>query len=153
LVLPFFPTFEIKINIMKKVILTSVIMLLVFGFSFAQTSSYKVVFDMTSHDTTDHKIVLRWLNEELTTHPEAEMEVVFYGKSLDMLVKDRSIVADQIKKLSSNKNISFKVCEVAMKNNKITRDMLLPEIQTVPDGIYEIVTKQGAGWGYIKVSH
>ena len=30
---------------------------------------------------------------------------------------------------------------------------LLPGVQTVPDGIYEIVSKQQEHWGYIKVMH
>ena len=40
-----------------------------------------------------------------------------------------------------------------MKRNNITAAQLIPGIQIVPDGIYEIVTKQHEGWGYIKVAH
>ncbi len=114
---------------------------------------YNVVFDMTSKDTVDHKMVLRWVNEVLTANPNANVEVVFYAKSLDMVTKDKTTVADGIKKLSDKKNVAFKVCEVAMKNNNVTHDQLLAGIQTVPDGIYEIISKQQDGWGYIKVSH
>jgi len=39
-----------------------------------------------------------------------------------------------------------------MKNNNITADQLLPGIHVVPDGIYEIISKQRAGWGYIKAA-
>ena len=42
---------------------------------------------------------------------------------------------------------------MAMKNQQVDKSQLLPNVQVVPDGIGEIVAKQGAGWGYIKVGH
>ena len=75
-----------------------------------------------------------------------------YAKGLEMVVKDKSAVAEEITRLSANKNISFKVCAVAMRNNNITRDQLLAGIEVVPDGIYEIISRQKDGWGYIKAA-
>jgi intracellular sulfur oxidation DsrE/DsrF family protein len=40
-----------------------------------------------------------------------------------------------------------------MKNQHVDKSQLLANVQTVPDGIGEIVAKQHAGWGYIKVGH
>lgn len=119
----------------------------------SQTSDYKVVFDLTNKDTDDHKMVIKWLNEVIKSDPNAQLEVVLYGKSLDMIVKDRSTVANDISELSKNPNISFKVCAIAMKNNNIQKDQLIDGVQTVPDGIYEVISKQKQGWGYIKVTH
>ena len=116
-------------------------------------SNYKVVFDVTSHDTVDHKLAVRWMNEVLNADPTAKVEAVFFGKSLDMLVKNKSVVEDGIAKLVANKNASFKVCKIAMKANNVDVSQLLPGIETVPDGIFEITSKQQQGWGYIKVSH
>jgi intracellular sulfur oxidation DsrE/DsrF family protein len=118
----------------------------------AQRTDYKVVFDLTSRDTVDQKSIIRWLKEISEANPEAKMEVVMYAKGLEMVVKDKSYVADEIGKLSANKNIAFKVCAVAMKNNSVTADQLLPGIVIVPDGIYEIIKKQREGWGYIKAA-
>ena len=39
-----------------------------------------------------------------------------------------------------------------MKNHNINESELLPGVEIVPDGIYEIITKQKEGWGYIKAS-
>jgi intracellular sulfur oxidation DsrE/DsrF family protein len=50
------------------------------------------------------------------------------------------------------KDVSFKVCALAMKRNKIDKSQLLPGVQVVPDGIYEIISKQRDNWGYIKVA-
>lgn len=118
----------------------------------AQRSDYKVVFDLTSRDSIDQKNVVRWLKEISNANPEAKMEVVMYSKGLEMVVKDKSCVAEEISRLSANKNISFKVCEIAMTNNKISRDQLLTGIEIVPDGIYEIISRQKEGWGYIKAA-
>jgi intracellular sulfur oxidation DsrE/DsrF family protein len=85
--------------------------------------------------------------------PDAQLEVVLYGQSLDMIVKDKSVVANELKELTGNKNVSVKVCAAAMKRHNIDKSQLLPGIAIVPDGIYEIITKQNEGWGYIKAPH
>ena len=137
---------------MKKLIFILSLFLLYSSFLVAQPN-YKVVFDLTSKDTNDHKMAIRWVNEVLKAEPTAQVEVVFFGQSLDMITKNKSVVADAITKLSANKNASFKVCRVAMKAHNIEMDQLVAGVQTVPDGIYEIISKQHQGWGYIKVSH
>ena len=127
-------------------------MLLMASFAMAQPN-YKVVFDVTSQDTTDHKLAIRWANEVLKAEPTAQVEIVLYGKSLAMINKERSVVADALTQLAANKNASIKVCRVAMKANNVEESQLVPGVQTVADGIYEIISRQRQGWGYIKVSH
>ena len=119
----------------------------------AAQPNYKVVFDVTSQDTLDHKLAIRWANEVLKAEPTAQVEIVLFGKSLAMITQQRSVVADAITNLTANKNASVKVCQVAMKANNVDVSQLVPGVQTVPDGIYEIISKQRQGWGYIKVSH
>lgn len=119
----------------------------------AQTVPYNVVFDLTSKDTNDHKAVIRWINGILQEKPDAKLEVVLYGQSLDMIRKDRSVVAPEIERLTQNKNVAVKVCAVAMKHHNIDASQLVSGVGIVPDGIYEIITKQKEGWGYIKAAH
>jgi intracellular sulfur oxidation DsrE/DsrF family protein len=118
----------------------------------AQAKPYNVVFDITSKDTIDHKMVLKWLDEIVKADAKAKLEVVFYAQSLDMVTRGKSVVAKEVEDLAKNNNITFKVCEVAMKKNNIDKTQLLAGVQTVPDGIYEIVQKQGEGYGYIKAT-
>ncbi|MDO6429779.1 DsrE family protein [Flavitalea sp. BT771] len=118
----------------------------------AQRSDYKVVFDLTSRDTVDQKNLVRWLTEISNANPNAKLEVVMYSKGLELVVKDKSYVAEEIGRLSANKNIAFKVCAIAMTNNKISQDQLLTGVEIVPDGIYEIISRQKEGWGYIKAA-
>ena len=42
---------------------------------------------------------------------------------------------------------------MTMKRDKIDNAQLITGVETVPDAIYEIITRQSEGWGYIKVSH
>lgn len=141
-----------KFNVMKRNILITSLLLMICNFSIAQSAPYKVVFDVTSKDTMVHQMVVKWIKEILTTSPDANIEVVFYAKSLDMITREKSVVADDVIKLAANKNVAFKVCEVAMKNNLVDKSQLLTGVKTVPDGIYEIISRQHDGWGYIKAT-
>ena len=139
------------IKIMKKIIFLSAAMLM-FCNLYAQKVPYNVVFDVTSKDTLVHQALMRWVAGIVKDYPDANIEVVFYGKSLDMITKNRSVVADSVIKYTAVKNVSFRVCEVALKNNNVEKNQLLQGVGTVPDGIYEIIKRQHEGWGYIKAS-
>ena len=138
---------------MKRIIFNILLLLLlVYGRSSGQAAPYNVVFDVTTKDTLVHQMVIRWINEITSSRPDAKIEVVFYAKSLDMVTKDKSVVSSDVMKYAANKNVAFKVCEVAMKNNAVDKSQLLTGVQTVPDGIYEIISRQHDGWGYIKAA-
>src|SRR5262245_49118099 len=115
---------------------------------------YKVVFDLTTDHPQDQTAVLRWLREVGAVNPQSEMEVVMYGRGLSLVVSGRSTMIDEVKQAIAQPRVSFKVCEIAMRNQKVDRSELLPNVGIVPDGIGEIVAKQKEGWGYIKaVAH
>ncbi|MGN7820457.1 hypothetical protein HGH92_06225 [Chitinophaga varians] len=120
---------------------------------FAQ-ADYKVIFDITSKTPEAQQTLLRQMNGILQGTPDAQLEVAIYGDALDMVLKDKSTVAPALGELINNhKNVSFKVCGATMKRNNKNASELLPGVQVVPDAIYEIITKQREGWGYIKVAH
>ena len=121
-------------------------------FTLAQTGTYKVIFDITSSDTAAQKTVIRQVRGISQERPDAKLEVAVYGDAPPMLMKDKSIVADAIQELSNSKKASFKACAATMKRNNIDKSQLLAGVDVVPDAIYEIVTKQHEGWGYIKVA-
>jgi len=137
---------------MRKLSLFTIVLLFVSQFLLAQ-KDYKVVFDLTSGDTLSQQTVIRWVNEIIKTEPTAQVEVVMFGKGLPLVVKDKSALANDVTSLATNKNVAFKVCAIALANQKIDKSQLLTGVQIVPDGIYEIVSKQREGWGYIKVAH
>ena len=136
---------------MKKIIL-SLFLLVLSNNLFAQKAPYNVIFDVTSPDTVVHQMLIRWINEITQFDANAKIEVVFYAQSVSMVMKNKSVVADDVMRFANNKNIKFNVCEVSLKRNKIEKDQLLAGVGTVPDGIYEIISKQHEGWGYIKAA-
>ena len=76
-----------------------------------------------------------------------------YGRGLDLIIAGKTTSAADVAKAISEKHASFRVCAIAMKNQQVDKSQLLPNMEIVPDGIGEIVAKQRAGWGYIKVGH
>ena len=138
---------------MKHIFLFSCLMILSFGLVHAQSQPYRVVFDLTSRDTLDQKAVMRWIKEVSAASPKAEMEVVMYAKGFELVMPERSAFTADVNEAMKNPNVSFKVCEIALKNSKVEKSQLLTGVQPVPDGIYEIVSKQREQWGYIKVVH
>jgi len=138
---------------MKKIFLIATFFFGILLQSSAQQKPYNIVFDLTTSDTATHQRVVRWINGILTSHPDAKIEVVFYGKALDMIVKDKSTVSGDVVKLGTEKKVTFAVCEHAMQVFNINKSQLLNGVTTVPDALYELVIKQADGYGYIKVTN
>ena len=119
----------------------------------SQDPNYKVVFDMTSKDSVNQQALVRQLDVIRELNPASQLEVVMYGSGVGLVIKDGSSQQSAITRLLNDKNISFKVCAVTLQRQNIDPSRLLPGVQVVPDGIYEIILKQREGWGYIKVAH
>jgi intracellular sulfur oxidation DsrE/DsrF family protein len=138
---------------MKKIILMVSMITSLACFSTAQNKDYNVVFDLTSKDTLNQQSLLHEMSLIKAGNPDAKVEAVIYGQALGLITKDKSSQSAEIQRLLSMKDLSIKVCALAMKRQKIDESQLLPGVQIVPDGIYEIISKQRDGWGYIKVAH
>ena len=138
---------------MKRIAVVALLALASVGFARTHHSPYRVVFDLTSRDTLDQKAVLRWIKETSATHPDVQAEVVMYAKGFELVMPERSAFANEVKEAMKNPNVTFRVCAIALKNNQVDKSQLVAGVETVPDGIYEVVEKQQQGWGYIKVMH
>ncbi|RYJ51291.1 hypothetical protein DR871_012735 [Flavobacterium petrolei] len=137
---------------MKNLKLTTLILLGLFTVStFAQKrpKNHKIVFQFTNAiDTLQQKAFANQL-KNLTDHwPKAKYEVVVYNMGLEFVMATKSKHIAAIKALYA-KGVRFVVCENTMKNRKITKEQLIPEVEYVPAGIAEIVEKQEQGWSYI----
>ena len=138
---------------MNRSFLVSLWSIMIITISHAQNSNYKVVFDMTSKDTVNQQSLIRELNIISQSNPTAKLEVVTYGEGLNLLLKDRSPQQAAISQLIKDGRTSFKVCAFTVKRYNVNKTELIPGVEVVPDGIYEIISKQQQGWGYIKVGH
>ena len=135
----------------KKFFVTGLWILMVF-FAKAQQKDYKVVFDLTSKDTLAHQTAIRQMGLIARSNPDAKVELVIFGQAIGMVVDEKSAVKEDLLKLLQLKNVSVNVCEITMQRGKIEKSQLVPGVGTVPDGIYEIISKQREGWEYIKVA-
>jgi len=71
---------------------------------------------MTSRDTINQQTVIRWINEVTSANPDAKVEVVMFGQGTALAIKDKSAVADDVTRLAQNKNVAFRICAIALKN-------------------------------------
>ena len=139
---------------MKRIAFVVAVALLSLGFVKSRAElPYRVVYDLTSRDSLDQKAVMRWIRETSAASPEVEIEVVMYGKGFELVMPTRSTVTAEVETAMKNPKVSFKVCEIAMRNNQLDKSQFIAGTGTVPDGIREITSKQQDNWGYIKVSH
>ena len=137
---------------MNKILLLPVLFFFNY-YSHAQVKDYRVVFDISSRDSVSQQAVVREVEIIKSTSPESKLEVVIYGQAINLAIKEKSTQSAAIQKLLEMKDVSLKVCAITMKRNNLDKSQLLPGIEMVPDGIYEIISKQREGWGYIKVAH
>lgn len=116
----------------------------------AQEQPIKIVFDVTSSDTKVHESTLRHVTAMAKNYPKSEFEVVVYSGALNMVLKDKSTVKQKIETFENNDNVNFVVCQGTMGRFNVSMDEIIKGVNSVPDGIMEIVEKQSQGWGYIK---
>jgi intracellular sulfur oxidation DsrE/DsrF family protein len=117
-----------------------------------QNPDHKIIFQLTSGDTTAHKQLMKQFNNILSVSPTTKIEVVCHGAGLDMLVSGKTIVEDKIKTLAK-KGVVFNACEFSIKERNVDRSTIISESSFVPAGILEIVSKQEKGWSYIKAGN
>lgn len=113
---------------------------------------HKIIFQLTSGDTTSHKQLMKQFNNILSVSPTTKIEVVCHGPGLDMLVTGKTIVESKIK-LLADKGVVFNACEFSIKERKEDRSKIISSAGFVPAGIVEIVSKQEQGWSYIKAGN
>lgn len=117
-----------------------------------QILEHKIVFQLTSGDSTAHKQLMKQFNNILSVAPNTKIEVVCHGAGLDMLLTGKSIVEEKIKALAE-RGVVFNACEFSIKERKVDRSKIISASGFVPAGIIEIVSKQEQGWSYIKAGN
>ena len=122
-------------NPMKRILSFACLAVLIIGATAAwmqarsqpQPKPYKVVFDLTSSDPLDQRAVMRWIKEVSGVNPKTEMEVVMYGRGLDLVVSGKTTMASDVTEAMKTANVKFNVCAIAMKNQQVDKSQLLPE--------------------------
>ena len=134
---------------MKKLILLAFCSLMSMQIM-AQDKPVKIVFDVTSDDVKVHQKAVRHVKLMSEAYPESDFEIVVYSGALDMVLNEKSSVAEDLKKLTQDEHVTVAVCSGTMARENADESALLPGVKIVPDGILEIALKQADGWSYIK---
>jgi len=124
--------------------------LLITSITFSQEKPVKIVFDVTSSNTSVHQSAVRHVKAMSEAYPNSKFEVVMYSGAMNMVLKDKSTVAEDMESLAKKDNIDFVICEGTMKRHNVDSTEIISGVRSVPDGILEIIQKQKEGWGYIK---
>jgi intracellular sulfur oxidation DsrE/DsrF family protein len=78
-----------------------------------------------------------------------EVQVVTHGSDLSFFELSNEEAMDRLRGLHSE-GVRFVVCENTMRQQRLTRERLIPFVEVVDSGIAELVRKQEAGWAYVK---
>lgn len=112
---------------------------------------HHVVFHITDNDPAKWSQVLNNASnlQKNVGKENIDVEVVANGPGLEMF-KLESQVGERMSESVKN-GVEFKACGTTMKAMKMTEHDLFPGVTTVPGGVIEIMTKQEAGWTYLKI--
>ena len=98
---------------------------------------------------------LRNIGNHLEVNPTAKIVVVTHARGVDFLfnnAKDKNgnpyhVAVEQLK----HRGITFDVCEITLRNRKLTKDQFIPEVSFVPSGVAEITRlQQREGYAYLR---
>ena len=98
---------------------------------------------------------LRNIGNHLEVNPQAKIVVVTHAQGVDFLMegaKDRngSPYNVRVEELKAQ-GIQFDVCEITLRNRKMTRSQFIPEVTFVPSGVAEITRlQQREGYAYLR---
>jgi intracellular sulfur oxidation DsrE/DsrF family protein len=110
----------------------------------------RVVVQVSEVDPARWNLVLnnvRNLQDELGAD-KVTVEIVAYGPGIGMLKLDaatNSRVTDAIKA-----GVAVQACENTMRNQKLERADMHPNVTYVPAGVVQIIRRQQAGWAYLR---
>jgi hypothetical protein len=114
----------------------------------------KVVYHV--NDTSAQAVnALRNIGNHLEVNPKAKIVVITHAQGVDFLMnnaKDRNgnpyhVAVEQLKE----RGIRFDVCEITLRNRKLTKDQFIPEVTYVPSGVAEITRlQQREGYAYLR---
>ena len=98
---------------------------------------------------------LRNINNHLEVNPAAKIIVVAHAQGVDFLMKDAkdrngNKYEDLVEQLR-NRGVQFDVCEITLRNRKLTKDQFIADVTFVPSGVAEITRlQQQEGYAYLK---
>lgn len=114
----------------------------------------KVVYHINDTET-QALAALRNIGNHLEVNPKAKIVVVTHANGVDFLMNDAkdkngnpyNIRVEQLKM----RGVQFDVCQITLRNRKLSKDQFIPEATFVPSGVAEITRlQQREGYAYLR---
>jgi uncharacterized protein len=98
---------------------------------------------------------LRNIRNHLEVNPKAQIVVVAHAQGVDYLMKGKKDAAgnpyEVIVQDLKSQGVTFDVCEITLRNRKLTRGQFIEEVVYVPSGVAEITRlQQREGFSYLR---
>jgi len=137
---------------MKTILLTVLALVIPFRApAQAPVAKHKVVFQMNVADSDSWNQLFGNIGniQKAFQKEGVQIEVVFYGKGITMLLKSNAAFEERLKKASDD-GVILGACQNSMRQRKITSPDIFPFSTEVDSGVAELVRKQEAGFSYIR---
>jgi intracellular sulfur oxidation DsrE/DsrF family protein len=111
---------------------------------------HRVIFQVSDADPAKWNLTLnnvRNVQQDLGKD-NVTIEIVAYGPGIGMLKMD-SVAGPRIAEALGT-GVAVVACENTMKNQKLSRDDMLPRIGYVDAGVVELIKRQKEGYAYIR---
>lgn len=98
---------------------------------------------------------LRNIRNHLEVNPKARIVVVTHALGVDFLMKGKKdangnpyeVIVQDLK----SQGVRFDVCQITLRNRKLTKDQFIEEVDYVPSGVAEIARlQQREGYAYLR---
>jgi hypothetical protein len=120
------------------------------GAAKAQAPKHKLVMQMSDADPMRWNLALNNAQnvQEKLGRENVDIEIVAYGPGLGMLKLDSQ--ASQRIDEALKRGVRLVACEVTMKNQKVGKADMLPNVGYVASGVVELMEKQQQGYSYVR---
>jgi uncharacterized protein len=117
----------------------------------AKKPRHKVVFELNAPAPSGWNQLFHNVEniQEIFSADGIQVEIVFFGQGLKMLLNTNTEYAERLKQ-ASDKGVILAACQNSMRALKVSTKDLFPFASQVDSGVAELVRKQEAGWSYIK---
>jgi intracellular sulfur oxidation DsrE/DsrF family protein len=117
----------------------------------AQTAKHKVVFELNAPEPSGWDQLFNNVRnvQKIFEKDGVQVEIVFFGKGLPMLLKTNEKYAARLKE-AHDAGVILGACQNTMRAMKIKSEDLFPFSTEVDSGVAELVRKQEEGFKYIK---
>ena len=98
---------------------------------------------------------LRNIRNHLEVNPKAQIVVVAHAQGVDYLMKGKKdangnpyeLIVQDLK----SQGVKFDICEITLRNRKLSKDQFIEEVVYVPSGVAEITRlQQREGYSYLR---